>query len=321
MSLARRKSSTVALALVGALAFTGIATPASGSLPRRAALPAPGSPSQVAALVATSSKIEVLPSPLIPALAVAGADNTASYYPATSHGCAGTTRCVFGDASSKKTVVLFGDSHAAMWLPPLVYDANHLGFRVVLLWFAGCPAADLTVWNAGQHGINPGCDAWRSQSITDIKLLAPSLVLLSDRTTAVLGATGKIIPGAVWQAGMKQTISDFLASKLRVAVIGDITALTNRMPECLAAFPNKIQNCSSPNPNRGFKTHVADEKAAAKAENVTYINPQGWLCTKKCSPVVGNMVVYYDSLHASATYAEYLSLLFADAIKPLLPSG
>jgi hypothetical protein len=68
-------------------------------------------------------------------------------------------------------------------------------------------------------------------------------------------------------------------------------------------------------------THVKDELLAAKAEGVTYINPQGWLCTKKCSPVIGNMVVYYDYLHTSATYAEYLSLVLEAKVKPLLPTG
>ncbi len=38
-------------------------------------------------------------------------------------------------------------------------------------------------------------------------------------------------------------------------------------------------------------------------------------------PIVGNMVAYYDTLHASATYAEYLSLVLEQAIKPLLPPG
>jgi hypothetical protein len=308
------------LLLVATLALSGVAT-ASRVGPRRAALPIPGTPSQVAALVAASSKIEKLPSPLVPSLQNVGYDNAANYYPVVRDGCSGTTKCVFGDTSSKTTVVLFGDSHAAMWLPPLIYDAKHLSFRVVLLWFAGCPAANLTVWNPSQHGIDKGCDAWRSQSITDIKKLAPSLILLSDRTTAVYGATGKVIANAAWKAAMEQTITDFLGSKLTVSVIGDITELTNEISGCLATYPNKIQNCSSPNPNPGFKTHVADEEAAAKAEHVTYINPQSWLCTKRCSPVVGNMVVYYDTLHASATYAEYLSLLFERAIKPMLPSG
>jgi hypothetical protein len=127
----------------------------------------------------------------------------------------------------------------------------------------------VTVWDPSQHAIDTGCNQWRAQSITDIKKLSPSLVLLSDRTTSVDGSAGKEIPDATWKAGMEKTLSELLGSKLKLAVIGDIAALTNEMPECLAAHPSAIQDCSSPNPNPGFKTHVADEMAAAKAEGVT----------------------------------------------------
>jgi hypothetical protein len=312
--------SLAVILVIASLALTSIAT-ASRVAPRRAALPKPGTPSQVAALVAASSKIKTLPSPLVPSLQNVGYDNAANYYPVVKQGCSGTTQCVFGDTSSKTTVVLFGDSHAAMWLPPVIYDSKQLHVRVVLMWYSGCPAADVTVWDPSQHAIDTGCNQWRAQSITDIKKLSPSLVLLSDRTTSVDGSAGKEIPDATWKAGMEKTLSELLGSKLKLAVIGDIAALTNEMPECLAAHPSAIQDCSSPNPNPGFKTHVADEMAAAKAEGVTYINPQSWLCTKTCSPVVGNMVVYYDTLHASATYAEYLSLVLENALKPLLPAS
>jgi hypothetical protein len=306
--------------VIAALGMSGIAT-ASRVAPRRAALPKPGTPSHITALVAASSKIEALPSPLVPALQNVSYDNASNYYPVIKLQCSGTKQCVFGDTSSKTTVVLFGDSHAAMWLPPVFYDAKLLHFRIVLLWYSGCPAADVTVYDPSQHDIDTGCNTWRKQSIKDIKALAPSVVLLSDRTTSVDGSPGVSIPDATWKAGMEQTLSELSKPKTKLAVIGDIAALTNEMPECLAAHPNKIQDCSSPNPNPGFKTHVADEEAAAKAEKASYINPQSWLCTKTCSPVVGNMVVYYDTLHASATYAEYLSIDLENAIKPLLPAG
>jgi hypothetical protein len=318
--MSRRLGSLLVISVVAALGMAGIAT-ASPVAPRRAALPKPGTPSQVTALVAASSKIVALPNPLLPLLQNAANDNASNYYPVIKNQCFGTKQCVFGDTSAKTTVVLFGDSHAAMWLPPLIYVAKQLKFRVILVWYSGCPAADVSVYDASQHDINKGCNTWRSQSIADIKKLAPSVVLLSDRTTSVLSAAGVSVPDATWKSGMEQTLSELAAPKRELSIIGDVTTLDDQMPECLAAHPSHIQDCSVPNPNPGYKTHVADEEAAAKAEKVDYINPQGWLCTKKCSPVVGNMVVYFDILHVTATYAEYLAIDFEDGIKPLLPAG
>lgn len=314
MRRSRRAVTIGTLLLVAALGLSGSAGAS------RAKLPTPGTPSQVAALVAASSKIKKLPSDLVPALANVPYDNTASYYPVTKNGCSGTTECVFGETSSPTTVAMFGDSHAAMWLPALVYDAKRLDFRVILLWYPGCPAATVSVWNASSHSINKLCNSWRATSLKQIEKLDPWLVLLSNRTTEVKGADDKLIPNATWKAGMEETISELVAAKLHVALIGDITEMTNEMPECLAAHPTNIQNCSSPNPNPAFKNHFADEMAAAKAEDVPYLDPQSWLCTKTCSPVVGDFAVYYDSLHVSATYSEYLALDWESVVKPLLPT-
>lgn len=320
MYRAPRELVIVATFAAAAMCISGVAN-ASPVRPMRARLPAPGSPSQVLALVAASDKIEKLPKTLVPSLQNAAYDNASNYYPVIKDECSTSTQCVFGDKSSPTTVALFGDSHAAMWLPPLIYDADALKFRVVLFWFSSCPAATVSVWDASQHEVNEACNSWRTQSLADVEKLSPSLVLLTDRTSAIKGVGGKAIASVTWRSGMEKTISELQAAELKVGLIGDITALTDPMPACLAAHPAKIQDCSSPNPNPGYKTHVADEEAAAKAEDVPYLNPQSWVCTKKCSPVVGNLVVYYDSWHLSATYAEYLALLLENSVKPLLPAS
>ena len=90
------------------------------------------------------------------------------------------------------------------------------------------------------------------------------------------------------------------------------------LPDCLAAYPTQVQRCSVQNPNPKARQHVAAERAAAAAEGVAYVNPQGWLCTKVCSPVIGRMAAYYDAGHVSSTYAAYLAGVFGKALRPLL---
>jgi hypothetical protein len=41
--------------------------------------------------------------------------------------------CTYGDRSSKTTIVLYGDSHAAQWFPALEKLANENGFQLVSL--------------------------------------------------------------------------------------------------------------------------------------------------------------------------------------------
>lgn len=304
------------LASVLASLVVGVA----GTAARTTPLPQPGTPRQVASLVAASSRIERLPRNLVPPLPALPADNAATYYPGTWHGCSSVTQCVYGDRASATTVLLLGDSHAAMWLPALAWVGHHLTLRVVLLWYPGCPAADVEVWDPTTRSANIGCTAFRASALKAIARVAPALVLTTNRTANVLGADDRSIPNAVWQQGLEATLATLLADKLRVAVIGDVTMLSSDAPVCLAAYPRAVQRCSSPNPNPAKRTHRADEVAAAKAEGVPYLDPQPWLCTRTCSPVVGRYAVMNDAQHVSATYAAYLSVEWEDVLKPLLPA-
>jgi len=283
-------------------------------------LPAPGTPTEVAALVASSHKIDRVPSDLVPQLTGIATDNAAVWgYWKIKSGCTSTTQCVYGDKTATSVVVLFGDSHAAMWLPAIDWVGRHLDVRVVLLWLAGCPAADVSVLNAGGHTVDTACNAFRKAAIRAIKALKPTLVLTANRTANVVGANGRYVPGSAWQAGLESTLATLLADKLEVAVIGDVPPLANPAAQCLAAYPTAVQQrCSSPNPNPGFHTELKAEEAAAKAKGVPYLNPVPWVCTKVCSPIVGKYATYYDWQHVAATYAAYLSLDWEGALKPLL---
>lgn len=303
------------IVLVVAAALACIATTADAA-PK---LPTPGTAAQVAALVAASPSVTTLPSNLLPPLSKAAADSPATYYPGAARGCTGVKACVFPDLKAKSIVVLFGDSHAEMWLPAIAPVTQAAHVKLILIWKPGCPAADVSVWEATTHAINKACNKFRSQSIAEIKALHPALVLLADRTSDIPGAGNKLTTNAEWQAGEETTIAELKATTTKVVVIGDITAFTVILPDCLAAYPSDVQKCAVPNPNPDTHQHFAAEAAAATAEDVPYINPQPWLCTATiCSPVIGNMVAYWDNEHVSSTYAEYLSGVWATALKSYL---
>jgi len=178
------------------------------------------------------------------------------------------------------------------------------------------------VWDMSTHSINYQCNSWRTKTITAIHKLRPTLVLLASRTSDIPGPQNHPTTDAAWETGLEQTIAALKTTTTKVAVVGDITVFSpNNIPACLAAFPTQIQTqCAVKNPNGYTRQHFAAEQAAATAEAVTYINPQPWLCTTSCSPVIGKMAAYFDTFHVSATYAEYLSGVFKSAIKALLPA-
>ena len=305
--------------VVVVLASTAAVLPwgvASGAEPP---LPTPGTVSQVSALVAASTRIQTLPNNLFPNLFDVVNDATSAYYPVTQRGCAGTSQCVFGDKRATTSLVLFGDSHAYMWLPALVPVAVTHRLRLILIWSPGCPAASVTVWNAVSNSANVACYGFRSRSIAAIRKLKAAFVLLSSRTTEVIGAGGLPISNATWRSGVMRTIALLASRTVRVAVLGDVTQFSVILPDCLAAEPTHVQACSTPDPNPKIPDHFAAEQAAAAAAHVHYLNPHRWLCTATCSPVIGDFAAYYNDNHVTATYAAYLSGVFGAAVLAMLP--
>src|SRR6266571_3164918 len=79
------------------------------------------STAQVLRLVAAAPAIKKVPSDLTPRLQ--DAPNDQAWPMEHSEGCDSPAErvkmpaCVYGDAGGKRTMILFGDSHAAMWLP------------------------------------------------------------------------------------------------------------------------------------------------------------------------------------------------------------
>jgi hypothetical protein len=284
------------------------------------ASPPPGTPAQVAALVAGSRLIKSLPSNLSPSVAAASNDTPEVQYPFTKDGCASIAQCVFGDKASSKVIVLFGDSHAAMWLPALLPIAARDNYRVVLLFTLGCPAVDVTIWNKGTGTDYTACNTARSSDISQINGLKPKVILLASRSAQAKSSAKSFFTNAQWEAGLKKTITLLKPSKAKLAVVGDITLLNVVPPMCLAASPTSVQRCSTANPNpiKHNQGHQSAERAAAAATKTLYVNTIPWLCTKTCSPVIGSMLAYSDQWHITVTYATYLSTVFADSIKKLL---
>ena len=99
-----------------------------------------------------------------------------------------------------------------------------------------------------------------------------------------------------------------------VVVLGDIPYLNQSAPECLAANQSSPQNCNTPASTAVNSSHDASEQTTAQANGATYIDVIPWLCTATCTAIIGNMVVYHNRYHLTATYTRYISGVLGSAI-------
>ncbi len=287
----------------------------------------PASTAQVLKAVAAAATIKSLPSHLTPSLQNVAGDVDSMIIPTIldQQGCvpavssATTGKCVFGDPSGSKTIVLLGDSHAGMWWAGFNAMAKRLHWRLVLLMKESCPAVDLSFWFWPTNEPYPTCNAWHQYVVNRINKMDPAVVV----DTGAWRGNG-ILPNGVpptdrqWQSGLEQFLNSITSPGTKKVVWGDIPYLAQVGPDCLAAHETDVQVCSTPASQAVLTDHEQTLVAAAQATAATYIATTPWLCTSTCTAVVGNHLVYADSAHITSSYAVYLQGAIGEALQPVI---
>jgi len=282
---------------------------------------APGTSSQVASKVAASTKIKTIPASLKGLLAGASSDFVS--YSDTSNGtggaCLSLTGCLGGDLASAKTIVVYGDSHAVMWMPAILPFALANHYKVVLTWWGMCPVSQINVYRP-KYGFPGSCNAYRQAIETRIVNLHPSLIIVAEKTAGIPSAPSQIFKSpSDWQSALTTSLTTLRDNgTVPVAVLEDSALFPQSALVCLSLHPNSVQSCSVPLSRAaapGMQT--AEAKAAAKTGS-TFIPTHSWLCAKLCSPIVGDMFAYSDNTHISASYSAYLSRVMGTALSAIL---
>ncbi|MFE6176088.1 SGNH hydrolase domain-containing protein [Streptomyces sp. NPDC056464] len=274
---------------------------------------------RLAELLASSPT--ALPSNLAPPLPKVKSSRSAVYrdgchvdYAATS-----TRPCVYGDPTSSRTVVLFGDSHAAQWFPALQRLATTRDWKLVSLTKASCKVADVTTVSG--HKPYNACDTWRSNAMARINTLRPDLVVVSSSDAGDL-ARPTADPLHQWTAGFENTFRNLGTSGARVAALLDTPWPKGDPIDCAARNSLQLRACAHhlPDATRDASRGTA-VRTAASATATTVIDPTPWLCapsTGICPVVVANTAVYRDDSHLSEAYADALAPVLAPSLDRLV---
>jgi len=264
-----------------------------------------------------------VPADLDPSIQSAANDKALSY----KDGChtqlnepASKKPCLYGDPNGTLTVVLFGDSHALNWFPAFNAVAKQNHWRLLSLTMSACTPADIPAYNPATQALMQNCPVWRKASIKKIIAANPFLVLIaSSRSWATTDSTGTVVTGdartALFDAGMKRTIEAIKPSTQHVVYLEDTPAQIQDPPLCLSEHRMSTLACATPVAQSISASWQAEEHAIASDEGISIIDPSYWVCpTDPCPVVLGNLEIFQDNSHLTATYAEAMAPIMASAL-------
>ena len=270
--------------------------------------------------VADAPKIKVLPADLTPSLAGVRNDWGGPPPPCwPSYTQTSVPACVYGDPAGTHTMVLYGDSHAAMWFAAMKLRGEQSHWRLIILAKGDCPTVDLAFRNPPGVGTSAGafaaCAQWHTFAKARIQAIRPDVVIITQDPNLAPG--DHLYPEAQWQRATAAVIKSLPVPASHVIVLGDIPQTRTSGPACLARFPRNVQRCSGPNAPEIVSQNRAEAHAAAQT-GARYIDVVPWFCSTICTGVVGHYQPYWDPYHITESYSMVLGQALAYSIN--LPS-
>lgn len=220
--------------------------------------------------------------------------------------------CTYGDATSDYTVALVGDSHAAQWTPALTPLATANGWRLTTHTKSGCPLIDTAIVVDGTSD-EPyeSCVTWNSNVTASLLGDAPDFVVVSS-------ALYRAVNGEPLSEAFARAWQPLLDAGIPVAVLADTPVPGIDIPECASVNPESLTECATPRSD-ALENATADlERAVRLAQGPTMIDLTDLICPQdRCAAVVGNVLVYRDSSHLTASYSRTLADALGDELAPL----
>ncbi len=230
----------------------------------------------------------------------------------TADGCisdfnnAALINCTYGDKDAVRTIALAGGSHAEHWITALDLLGRMKHFKVVTYLKMGCPLSTETVpLIMGNNAAYPQCHDWVNQTMDKLVADHPDYVFTTSTRP------WNIKPGDVMPASYIGIWQKFADNNIPVLAMRDTPWLVkdgkpSEAADCLADGGSAI-SCGMKrsdvlqdrNPTLDF---------VAQFPNLKPLDMTDAVCRADyCRVVEGNVLVYHDSHHFSATYMRTMT--------------
>lgn len=239
--------------------------------------------------------------------------------------------CTFGDTAAARTIVLFGDSHAAQWFSPINTLAMRHHLRLLAVTKYSCPVARVAVRDSMLARRFVECEQWREQAIAKVVAMRPAAVVIGQyarRGAVRAGPNGSLdsLSAADWSLGVRSMLATFDSAGINTLLVRDTPRPGIAIPACLSRAEHRAEPASTCGVARSVAVdslaHRADVDAVTGLTHAHLIDFTDRICgATRCEPIRDGVVVYLDDNHLSDAFVRRLEPALDSALGPLVTSA
>jgi hypothetical protein len=229
-----------------------------------------------------------------------------------------TPVCQGGDLNSKKVIVVYGDSHASMWMSAIDVIGKKYGYKVHLFAKLACPLVEVPIWSYQLNRPFTECTQWQQKVYPLIQSLNPEIIIVTDqwKPAVVDGKKSDFDTPFMWEKEFPIAISRVAKMAPKVFVIGNNPSLTQDPVDCASKPRVNLALCSAGRTQADNAKFNGIEAKATKSVGGTYIDTVAWACTASLCPIViANTLAYFDQWHFSESYVRFLAPALEQRLK------
>jgi peptidoglycan/LPS O-acetylase OafA/YrhL len=215
--------------------------------------------------------------------------------------------CIYGERSASRTIALVGGSHSAHWLPALDILGQKHGWRVVVYLKSNCVFSEAE----GRVALDKWCQDWNRRTMALFRQDPPEVIFTTS--TRGSGAEEHVPEGFLQRWSQLQTLG------IKVVAIRDTPWMGFWVPECLEMRGHNSMQCAQSR-EKVFAPTDPVKRLTDRPPNVHFIDLSQYFCDEQhCPPAIGNVIVYCDDSHITATYSRSLAPMLERQLLAALP--
>ncbi|GAA5160629.1 acyltransferase family protein [Amycolatopsis dongchuanensis] len=215
--------------------------------------------------------------------------------------------CTTDTPEPEHRIAIVGDSHPTQFIAALQPIAERRNWQLIVLSRGGCPFSTESEIDPE----NQACRDWNAAAADELLDLRPDVVFTSATRDVRVGLTEQTPPGFLAQWAK---LGD---AGIRVLAVRDNPRYETSPSECVEHAGPDAPECAAPRselyaPDPPY--HFLDTPS-----NVDFLDFSDYYCDEDvCPPVLGNVLLYLDDNHLSATYLGTMAPIVEQAIDDAL---